>query len=135
MADFNSWNDLEAMIAEEPMLDPSAFDNLRLLDRNGGSGFLNRMVDLFCRRAPELIQQIRAAAQRGDTDSLHRAAHSLKTSSATLGARKLAVLCRQLEARAKTTLFEDREVLMSAIEVEYSKVEQALAGQVEKTPH
>jgi HPt (histidine-containing phosphotransfer) domain-containing protein len=49
-----------------------------------------RLLDLFWRDAEEQLAQLAAAARTGDTDRLAAAAHRLRSSSAAVGATRLA---------------------------------------------
>ncbi|HKE00849.1 MAG TPA: response regulator [Planctomycetota bacterium] len=55
------------------------------------------ILDLYLRDAPARVARITELASAGDSAGLAQAAHSLKSSSATLGARRLAALCAELE--------------------------------------
>jgi HPt (histidine-containing phosphotransfer) domain-containing protein len=60
------------------------------------------LIDLYLEHTPRQLTAMSALLMQGDTLSLRRAAHSLKGSSATLGAGHTAALCGALE-----TLTED----------------------------
>ena len=59
------------------------------------------MIDTFLADAPELVATLRRALDEGSSEELRRAAHTLKSNGATLGATEFAELCRTLEQRAK----------------------------------
>ncbi|GIF42136.1 hybrid sensor histidine kinase/response regulator [Actinoplanes xinjiangensis] len=61
---------------------------------------LAEVLHNFADRLPGLLDRMDEAAARGDTRNLARLAHSLKASSATLGANRFAALCADLEDRA-----------------------------------
>jgi CheY-like chemotaxis protein len=63
-----------------------------------------------------------------DADELRRAAHTLKSNGATLGAAGFSELCRALEQRAKSGRLEDASELVGRIEQEYRALEEALAA-------
>jgi two-component system sensor histidine kinase/response regulator len=56
-----------------------------------------RLVDLFARSTPPLIDELRAAAEGDDREAVRRAAHKLKGSCQNIGATFMADLCRALE--------------------------------------
>ena len=58
---------------------------------------LQELVDIYLAEAPALIRAIRAASAEGDAEGLERAAHSLKGSSANMGALRLASKALALE--------------------------------------
>ena len=73
------------------------------------------------------MERIRSSAGTGDTESLRRAAHTLKSSSANVGALGLSEICRKIEAETSAgtppvvggPLFEN-------LEDEYRSVRQEL---------
>ena len=79
-------------------LDDDALKTLRDL---GGDDFLGEVIDAFLADAPELVATLRRALGKGGSEELRRAAHTLKSNGATLGATEFAELCRTLEACAK----------------------------------
>jgi HPt (histidine-containing phosphotransfer) domain-containing protein len=64
--------------------------------------FLGELVDEFLADAPAQLAAMRAAADAGDAERLVRPAHTLKGTSANLGAAELAAVCRTLEEQAKS---------------------------------
>jgi CheY-like chemotaxis protein len=82
-------------------LDPVAIDALRALDPQGERHLLQRAITTFAAYSDELIARLAAAAEAKDVTEIARLAHSLKSSSANLGATDLAGQCADLERRAK----------------------------------
>jgi PAS domain S-box-containing protein len=103
-------------------LDAAALESLREL---GGDEFLAEVVDAFLTDAPNLLATLRRSLQQGDVDELRRAAHTLKTNAATLGAESFAGLCRELEERARSGELAGTEELARRIEAEYAPVQDA----------
>ena len=106
-------------------LDAGALQNLRDL---GGVEFLAEVVDVFLTDAPALITSLRSSLERQDTDELRRAAHTLKSNGATLGAAAFAELCRTVEQHAKDGRLDGVSQLVDRIEQEYRTLQQALAS-------
>jgi PAS domain S-box-containing protein len=106
-------------------LDQSALRNLRDL---GGDDFLGEVIDAFLGDAPELLATLRRSLDGQNNEELRRAAHTLKSNGATLGAEQFAELCRTLEQRAKNGELEGAEELVERIEAEYRPLEQALSA-------
>jgi signal transduction histidine kinase/DNA-binding response OmpR family regulator len=108
-------------------IDPAALERVRALEETAGSGLLARTVATYVESSSGLASQARDALQAGDAKSLARAAHTLKSSSAQLGALRLSSLCKELEARARAGSIEDCEALMTEISTELEDVHEALA--------
>ncbi len=81
-------------------LERAVVEELRQIRDPGGSSVFDRLVDLFQQNSPELLAKARRALEISDHDGLRRAAHTLKGSGATFGARRLAHFCQQIEELA-----------------------------------
>ncbi len=79
-------------------LDMSTFEELKQIS---GADFINELVDTYLDDAPKLIREMQSALQAGDADAFRRAAHSLKSNSATFGAMRLSAQAKELEMLAK----------------------------------
>jgi PAS domain S-box-containing protein len=112
-------------------LDDAALANLRDL---GGDEFLGEVIDAFLADAPGLLATLRHSVEARGTEELRRAAHTLKSNGATLGAEQFAELCRTLEQRAKTGELEGVSELVDGIEQEYRPLEEALSALRSESP-
>jgi HPt (histidine-containing phosphotransfer) domain-containing protein len=65
------------------------------------STFLAELIDTYLVDGVGLLAAVELAIADRNADDLRRAAHSLKSNSATLGARALAALCLELEEQAR----------------------------------
>jgi HPt (histidine-containing phosphotransfer) domain-containing protein len=114
-----------------PSLDTGALDNLREL---GGDDFLTEVIDTFFEDAQTLLATLRRSLDEGNAAELRRAAHTLKSNGATLGAEEFADLCRTLEQRAKDGQLAGASELVGRIEQEYGRLQDALAKLRSKAP-
>jgi HPt (histidine-containing phosphotransfer) domain-containing protein len=106
-------------------LDDGALQNLRDL---GGEEFLVEVIDAFLADAPELLAALRRSLDDGASEELRRAAHTLKSNGATLGAEEFTELCRSLEQRAKDGELDGASELVDRIEQEYGPLRDALVA-------
>jgi PAS domain S-box-containing protein len=106
-------------------LDDGALTSLRDL---GGDEFLSEVIDAFLADAPALIATLRRSLEEQSSEELRRAAHTLKSNGATLGAAEFADLCRALEQRAKAGELDGASELVDRIEQEYRPLEEALSA-------
>ena len=81
-------------------LNPRALEQIRELDPASGGELLARVGQLYLETAPPIGKALLQAAQARDVPGVGRAAHSLKSSSANLGADALSSLCRRVEESA-----------------------------------
>jgi CheY-like chemotaxis protein len=72
----------------------------RLRELYGASGAMPMLVQTFLQRAVEQIDQMSSAVANGDRHEVEQLAHSLRGSSASLGALRFAETCAQLETLA-----------------------------------
>ncbi|MGB0721578.1 MAG: EAL domain-containing protein [Gammaproteobacteria bacterium] len=86
----------------EGIFKPSALDELRMLGERLGKNLHGKALGQFLESLDEQIAQLRSQLSTGDRETLHRAAHSLKSSSAQLGAVGLSRACAELEAACTT---------------------------------
>jgi signal transduction histidine kinase/CheY-like chemotaxis protein/HPt (histidine-containing phosphotransfer) domain-containing protein len=87
---------------EAVTIDPKALQVLRALQKPGRPDVLTRVVDMFNLDAPRLLSAMRNAIAANDADALQRAAHTLKSTSANVGAMLLAAYCREIEQLARS---------------------------------
>jgi len=71
-----------------------------------GEEFLVELIDVYLDDTPARLQQLRQALDGGDTETLTREAHTLKSSSANVGAMTLSTLARQVELAGRNGLTE-----------------------------
>lgn len=83
--------------APEPELDAAALATLRSLDPTGGNKLLDRVLGAFETSTARLLPQLRAARAAADAETVKQVAHTLRSSSASLGAVKLSRLCAEIE--------------------------------------
>lgn len=83
------------------VLDRAALDAIRALDDGGARGLLRQVMRLYLDSVPPLIAELRRAGAGGDLAAVRNAAHSLKSSSANVGATRLAEMCKAVERAAQ----------------------------------
>jgi DNA-binding response OmpR family regulator len=81
-------------------LDRRVIAQFREADTPGSPDFTLMLIDEFIKEAASQLELLRDARQRQDVPALKAIAHSLKGSSMTMGARRLATLCTQMETHA-----------------------------------
>ncbi|HEX4080071.1 MAG TPA: MHYT domain-containing protein [Rhizomicrobium sp.] len=84
-----------------PALDTSVFTGIRAFQGANGAARLRQILSRFLVEAPALVKTIRAMHADGNCEGVVRAAHSLKSSSAALGALQLSARCATIEQSAR----------------------------------
>jgi CheY-like chemotaxis protein len=113
------------------VLDRQVLDQLRMLGTNGKPELLARAIDLYLVESPRLIRNLKQAAQANDAPGIARSAHSLKSSSANVGATALSRYCGEIEASARRADTEEARKLLAEIEIEHGRVHGALSAEFE----
>ena len=98
----------------------------RLLVSFGDPAFVEELIRTFLEEAPTLLAILRQATAQGDASEARRAAHTLKSNAANFGATTFSSMCQQAEALASVGTLEGVDLLVSRIEPEYVRVQEAL---------
>ena len=113
--------------ANKVTLDTNAIDAVRQLDPDGSDRLLSRLIALYRDDSSQLLADIDNGLKSNDAEAIARAAHTLKSSSANLGATNVAAIARQIEHAARngeiteltnsvTSLKAQRTVALSELE-------------------
>jgi PAS domain S-box-containing protein len=113
------------------VLDRNVLEQLGKVRTNGKPELLTRVMNLYLAESPKLMQTLKHAARTGDAHELARSAHSLKSSSANVGAMVLSRYCEELETSARRADTEESRRIFAKIESEHGCVQAALAAEVE----
>jgi len=87
---------------------------------------LAQLINCYLAESPILMQAMQTAVTNGEPMQLQRAAHTLKASSATLGATHLANLCKEMEYMGRNQDLTEASSKLVSIETEYERVKVAL---------
>ncbi|MBI5557820.1 MAG: response regulator [Deltaproteobacteria bacterium] len=115
------------------VLDRRRLDMIRAMHRPGSPPVLDRIIAIYNESSPEILRSIHEAVSRGDGEALREAAHSLKTSSANLGAAELAGLCKKMEEMGRMEKIAAAETLLEVLDDRYQTALSALSLEIEKS--
>ena len=79
-------------------LDHTVIGRIRDMERRGAPDLLRRLIEAYLDSAARLVVEAEEAIRHKDVHGLRQAAHTLKSSSANLGASELARRCGELES-------------------------------------
>jgi CheY-like chemotaxis protein/HPt (histidine-containing phosphotransfer) domain-containing protein len=119
--------DPHSLVNEETMT--SAIDAetyLALKSTISNSDVFADLIATYLKDAPQRLQVIRQAIDNADAANLQLAAHSLKSSSFTVGAKQLAQICKELESIGRNGTTVETSSLLERLEKEYHRVKVAL---------
>ncbi len=83
----------------------------QLIDLDGTGEALAELTMLLQRTGPEQVDAVALAADQGDPDGVRRAAHTLKGSAATFGARELTGLSSAIAEAARSGELPDKSTV------------------------
>ena len=109
-----------------PVLDAEALDRLRELDPSGKSRLLERVLRAFHASASRLAQQFDDARRAGDMQGIRHVVHTLKSSSASIGALALARLCAEIESSIRADTLAGLPERLDAMDRELAAVLQVV---------
>jgi HPt (histidine-containing phosphotransfer) domain-containing protein len=108
------------------VLDADALARLRELDPQGQSRLLDRVLRAFESSASRLARQFAEARAGGDMQGVRHVVHTLKSSSASIGAVALARLCAEIETAIRSGSFGALPDRLDAMDRELTAVLQAV---------
>lgn len=119
-------------MSDPTVIDQQAIENLRALNPGDNDEFLREIANIFLEDTPQRIAELDQSLAAGDVPKFTRAAHSIKGSSANLGAIGLRAVAEELEHQARTSGLANVTELLARIKTEFSRAQSALAVLVAK---
>ncbi len=114
-------------------IDKTVLNRLRVLQREGGPDIITRLIKVYLESSENLVRKMREALAADTIEVVRFNAHSLKSSSANVGAIKLSELNKELETLSKKNTHENATELVLAIELEFFRVKNALSKEIESS--
>jgi HPt (histidine-containing phosphotransfer) domain-containing protein len=107
------------------VIDWSVFNSL-LESVGADEVFLAELIDTYFQDAPAQLTAMQQALIAGNPEDFRRAAHSLKSNSASFGAMEFAQMCKQLEDLGRRGDLQNAAGALAQVIAEYEKVRDAL---------
>ncbi len=107
-----------------PVLDQTMLEELREI----AGDETTRIINIFLEDAPRLIGTLEKAAAVPDLEAMRDAAHTLKSSSANVGAMALSAAAKRVELGARARKLERPAVAVALVIAEYARARMALQG-------
>lgn len=109
-------------------IDTSRLEKLRDLQKATGRDLLTQVIDLYRTDTPQRLDRLRRALAGGDAGEAERLAHSIKGSSANLGAPVVVALAAEIEKDVAGGALEGVDEKLARLEAEIDRVCEALEG-------
>ncbi|MCB2184547.1 MAG: response regulator [Desulfobulbaceae bacterium] len=122
------YDDQERGLSTEPAndlddhFDFSMLDDLNRLKGPNKKGVLGQIITIYLDNCPGLLADVHRAVQEKNPGNLQKAAHTLKSSNAQIGAVRLASLCNQLEEMGKNDKLDTAADLLADLDNEHKRV-------------
>ncbi|MBS0437147.1 MAG: Hpt domain-containing protein [Proteobacteria bacterium] len=124
-------SDLQARPSAPAVLDAQALARLRELDPKGENNLVDRVLRAFESSALRLLPQLESARAAGDRAGVRHVAHTLKSSSASIGALTLSQHCAAVEALIREERPDDLEAPLAALLAELASVRQTIRSMLD----
>lgn len=97
-------------------MEKEIFDKAKEWMDDYGEDFLIELIDVYLDDTPARLTQLQRALDNGDAETLSREAHTLKSSSANVGAMTLSAMAQRIEhagraGKAESLVAEVRHIL------------------------
>jgi len=113
-------------------IDFNALQAIAALQRPNKPNLLEQVVWLFESESPKYLEQISSGVDAKDLESIRVGAHSLKSSSANVGAVSLSQLCRAIEHAARTEDLDEAIRLSADVASEFDASAQAIRSYLDQ---
>jgi CheY-like chemotaxis protein len=114
-------------------IDQKALDQIRQLDRDGSAGILQKVLQIYLDESSVLFNKVQQAIHERDFEGLRAAAHSLKSSSAQVGAQEFSEFCKEMETFGRREGIDGLEEIFPQARLEYEQVRNELLVELERS--
>lgn len=121
-----------ADLDQHPVLDAAVIGDLKRMAGQRAAALLATITHQYGEDSPKRLDEVTIAIAHRDSDRLRKAAHSLRSSSANLGALRLAALAEVVENHARQGKTSEIDDLLPKLREEYEKVMERLPLAIEE---
>ena len=119
-----------APVSSDEVLDRQVLDQLSDLQSTEDPELLTRVLTMYVVESPKAMAKLKQAVADGDAPEITRTAHSLKSTSANVGATTMSKLCADLQAAGKIADLGAARTLLARADAEYDRVQTALTAEL-----
>lgn len=117
---------------ESSPIDDDALDKIRRLQRPGKPDILAKVVNVYLDKSPSLILEVTDGLANDNAVQVKEAAHSLKSSSAYVGAQVIAENCKLIEAASRDDKMAEVSELITGLQAHYDDAAVILSRIIER---
>ena len=108
------------------VLNQKTLGNIRSLQRQGAPDILEKIIGLYLDNSNNQVNEIEEAVKQRDATTIRNTTHGLKSSSANIGADRLAELCKQMEHQGLNNQLDTIDEEFERLKQEYKMTCEAL---------
>lgn len=113
-------------MGDTPVIDLQSIENLRELNPGDNDEFLREIIGIYLEDTPNRLRELAQSLATGDAPTFTRAAHSVKGSSANVGAMGVRAVAEQLEHQAQRQGLAQVAALLQELQAEFARAEAEL---------
>jgi HPt (histidine-containing phosphotransfer) domain-containing protein len=125
--------DHSSLEAENSLLDSNTINGIRALQSPQSPNILEQLFEIYRSSAPELIKKLHLSIQDGSCESIRDSAHSLKSASGSIGARKIFELSARLENMGRDEEIDGASKILEDVEQLFPKVCELLEQEIQRS--
>jgi HPt (histidine-containing phosphotransfer) domain-containing protein len=110
----------------EPLFDNSVLDQIRQLQMDDEPDLVSEVIRTYFQDTDAIMDSLCTAQIEGDITIIKRSAHTLKSSSANVGAMMLAVKAKRLEDGCENNSLEINEDIINILQDDYIRTKTVL---------
>jgi two-component system sensor histidine kinase/response regulator len=119
-------------VIQRDVINRHALENIRALSSERGAALVAKVIAAYVDDTPAHLRTLRLAIAGLDAGSVRKVAHSLKSSSANVGAETLAQMCKEMETLGRADTTDGATVILIDMEREFQAVRHSLSAILEK---
>lgn len=112
---------------EPTIIDSQSIENLRALNPGDNDEFLREIITIYLEDTPQRIAELDQSLANGDIPRFTRAAHSVKGSSANLGASVVRSVAEKLEHQSAREGLDNVAALLAELKTEFARAQAELS--------
>mmetsp|Transcript_36669 Transcript_36669/g.59266 ORF Transcript_36669/g.59266 Transcript_36669/m.59266 type:complete len:147 (+) Transcript_36669:121-561(+) len=119
--------------SKEDLLDESIFDQLEELQDETQPHFVEEVITLYLETSAEKLAEMQSLLEKKDLDELAKSAHSLKGSSANIGAVKVVKICADLKGLCENRDYQGVKKALADAHEQFDLVKEVLEKRKNKS--
>jgi two-component system sensor histidine kinase/response regulator len=117
---------------DDGLLDLKTLNGIRALQNPQSSNILEQLVEIYRNHAPELTKNLNLSIKEENCASIREFAHSLKSASGNIGARKIFELSAKLEDMGRDEKIDGASKILEEIEQVFPKIYDLLEQEIRR---